>query len=62
MKVRVNKSQFFEDLENLGYEMGMDMRGTCTYSSLLGHFEEMEVTMEELKDLIDKGYGIKINC
>ena len=62
MKVRVNKSQFFEDLENLGYKMGIDMRGACTYSSLRGHFEEMEVTMEELKDLIDKGYGIKINC
>lgn len=60
MKVRVNKSQFFEDLDDLGYEMGMDMRGT--YSSLRGHFEEMEVTMEELQDLIDKGYGIKINC
>ncbi len=62
MKVLVNKCQFFNDLDDIGREMGMDMRGTCSYSSLRGHFEEMEVTMEELQDLIDKGYGIKINC
>ena len=62
MKVLVNKCKFFDDLDDIGYEMGMDMRGTCTSSSLRGNFEEIEVTMEELKDFIDKGYGIKINC
>ena len=62
MKVLVNKCQYLDDLNDIGYEMGMDMRGTCSYSSLSGNFEEMEVTMEELQDLIDKGYGIKINC
>jgi len=60
MKVMVNRSQFFEDLEDLAYYSGMSMGGT--WSTMRGNFEEMEVTMEELKDLIDKGYGIKINC
>jgi hypothetical protein len=60
MKVMVNKSQFFEDLEDLAYYSGMNMGGTR--STMRGNFEEMDVTMEELKDLIDKGYGIKINC
>ena len=60
MKVMVNKNQFFEDLEDLAYYSGMNMGGT--WSTMCGNFEEMDVTMEELKDLIDKGYGIKINC
>jgi hypothetical protein len=60
MKVMVNKSQFFEDLEDLAYYSGMNMGGTR--STMRGNFEEMDVTMEELKDLINKGYGIKINC
>jgi hypothetical protein len=60
MKVMVNKSQFFEDLEDLAYYSGMNMGGTR--STMRGNFEEMDVTMEELKGLIDKGYGIKINC
>lgn len=60
MKVMVNRSQFFEDLEDLAYGSGMSMGGTR--STMRGNFEEMDVTMEELKDLIDKGYGIKINC
>ena len=60
MKVMVNKNQFFEDLEDLAYSSGMNMGGT--WSTMRGNFEEMDVTMEELKDLIDKGYGIKINC
>ena len=60
MKVMVNKSQFFEDLEDLAYDSGMRLSGT--WSTMRGNFEEMDVTMEELEDFIDKGYGIRINC
>jgi len=60
MKVMVNKNQFFEDLEDLAYDSGMNMGGT--WSTMRGNFEEMDITMEELEDFIDKGYGIRINC
>jgi hypothetical protein len=60
MKVMVNKNQFFEDLEDLAYSSGMSMGGT--WSTMRGNFEEMDITMEELEDFIDKGYGIRINC
>ena len=60
MRVMVNRNQFFDNMERVGYESGMDMTGT--WCSTRESFEEMEVTMEELGDLIDKGYGIKINC
>jgi hypothetical protein len=60
MKVMVNKNQFFEDLEDLAYDSGMNMGGT--WSTMRGKFEEMDITMEELEDFIDKGYGIRINC
>lgn len=60
MKVKVNKNQWFEDMEDLGRSNGMDM--DATWSTFRGNFETMEVTIEELMDLIDKGYGIKINC
>ena len=60
MKVMVNKNQFFEDLEDLAYDSGMNIGGT--WSTMRGNFEEMDITMEELEDFIDKGYGIRINC
>ena len=60
MKIKVNKNQWFEDMEDLGRSNGMDMNGT--WSTFRGNFETMEVTIEELMGLIDKGYGIKINC
>jgi hypothetical protein len=60
MKVKVNKNQFFEDLEDLAYSSGMNIGGT--WSTMRGNFEEVDITMEELEDFIDKGYGIRINC
>lgn len=33
-----------------------------TLSKTTEDWTEMDVTMEELKDLVDKGYKIKINC
>ena len=65
MKVMVNKNQFFDDLEDMERSLGMINSSWDSVShsyGCRGTFEEMEVTMEELKDLIDKGYGIRINC
>lgn len=31
-------------------------------TSNVENWEEMDITMDELKDLIDRGYKIKINC
>lgn len=60
MKVMVNKNQFFDDLDDFCYRTGM--RADGTWGTFYREFEEMDVTMEELEDLINKGYGIKINC
>ena len=60
MKVMVNKNQFFDDLDDFCY--GTSMRVDGTWSTFYREFEEMDVTMEELEGLINKGYGIKINC
>ena len=61
MKVLVNKNQWFDDLDRQYLETGFYGKYDVTWSPP-DNFEEMDVTFEELKDFIDKGYGIKINC
>lgn len=66
MKVKVNKNKWLEDYDyNLNHSISRgglyDM--SMTRPTKRGEFEEMEVTtMEELENLVNKGYGIKINC
>lgn len=60
MKVLVNKSQMFDNWDD---ELSKyNVPGLSTTWGSLGIFKEMDITVEELLDFINKGYGIKINC
>ena len=60
MEVLVNKNQMFEDFDiTLSKYHGPEIN--TTWGSF-GAFEKMDITVEELIDFINKGYGIKINC
>ena len=63
MKIKVSKDyswqqwQYESDLRH--YNRGVDVTFASNYS---GTWEEEDVTLEQLQEYINKGYGIKINC
>ena len=62
MKIKVNKNQFLDDWDvdysNKCYRSGTSL----TESANIYNFVEEDVTIEQLQEYINKGYGIKINC
>lgn len=62
MKVKVNKNQWLDDHEREMIRNAVRAGYSISWRTPASDFEEMDVTMEELKDLIEKGYGIRINC
>ena len=60
MTIKVNKNQMFDDFDDklARYQIS---DASHTWGSR-GTFEKVDVTVEQLLDYINKGYGIKINC
>jgi hypothetical protein len=63
MKIKYSKDYNFNKWLN-EYDASRIRRGyDITVSSPLGSkWEEKDVNMQELSELIDKGYAIRINC
>lgn len=62
MKIKVNKNQMFDDWDDeVARYQTPDTDISHTWGRR-GTFEKVDVTVEQLLDFIDKGYGIKINC
>ena len=61
MKIKVNKYQALDNYETT-YQRYMYNAGMRSTGGILHEFETVDVTIEELLDYINKGYGIKINC
>ena len=52
----LNRQLFIEDVARI-------RRGeSLTYAPFSSFWKEKEVTFEELQELVNKGYAIKINC
>lgn len=62
MIIKVNKNQFLDDWDveysNKCYRSGTSL----TKNTDIYNFVEEDVTIEQLQEYINKGYGIKINC
>ena len=61
MKIKVNKNQYLDnhEIEYQRYARQVDMKIS---GAPMHDFETENVTVEQLLEYIDKGYGIKINC
>ena len=63
MKIKISKDYQFNcilaDLDRISFNCGVD----ATWSSPMTFtWEEMDVDIDQLHELINKGYAIKINC
>lgn len=61
MKIKVNKYQYLDNYE-VEYQRYARQAGMKTSGAPTHDFETVDVTVDELLDYIEKGYGIKINC
>ena len=61
MKIKVNKYQYLDSYE-VEYQHYVRQAGMETSGAPMHDFETVDVTVDELLEYIDKGYGIKINC
>lgn len=62
LKVKVNKNQVLDNYERDVIRFCHNHDISLSHTTYTGSFETENITVEQLLDYVNKGYGIKINC